>query len=62
MTQREKEEGARLLNRVCLHYAQNLDLYDKQARLELVKAMARLICEPIEAPKPFNCVNVVTRL
>lgn len=54
MTRQEIEEGTRILNRVCLHYLQNIDLYDKDARMTVILALARLHEEPSTATVPVK--------
>jgi hypothetical protein len=43
MTLNRIEHGLMILNRVCLHYLQNPDMYPEEARLIIANAVARLV-------------------
>lgn len=58
MTERERDEGLRILHRISLHIKQSAGLHSDDVRTELIKAGTRLLntrCEPLQ----FNVqVNV----
>lgn len=54
----EINRGLNTLRRVLLHYAQNADYYDFDAKLEIIEAIQRLSAEHAEPLSPLSFISV----